>query len=71
MIIQKLKCDLLDVFENDDCTLLEKLISACQEFRACVTAKIEKRLLDEEGNFFFINFYVIAISINQRLSMKN
>ncbi|CAL1672674.1 unnamed protein product [Lasius platythorax] len=44
------KCDILDVLENEDRSnsLLEKLISSCREFRLCVAAKIEKRLLYEE-----------------------
>ncbi|KAL0118516.1 hypothetical protein PUN28_009289 [Cardiocondyla obscurior] len=48
MDIEEFKCNLFDVFQKDDYTILNKLISSCQEFRLSVDAKIKQRHLYEK-----------------------
>ncbi|XP_071645655.1 uncharacterized protein [Temnothorax longispinosus] len=43
-----LECNLLDVFQNDDHTIVNKWISSCREFRLSVDARIEQALLREK-----------------------
>lgn len=49
MDVERLKCDLLDVFQNDDHSILDKWISSYREFWLCVDAKIEQELFYEKG----------------------
>ncbi|XP_014483973.1 PREDICTED: uncharacterized protein LOC106749236 [Dinoponera quadriceps] len=47
MDVEILKCDILQVLQNDDHTILQKWISSCRDFRSRVAAEIEERLLLE------------------------
>lgn len=47
MDIEVLKCDILEVLQNEDYTVLQKWISLCREFRSRVAARNEERLLLE------------------------
>lgn len=45
---ERFECNLLDAFQNDNYTVLDKWISSCRKFQLSVNAKIEQGLLYEK-----------------------
>lgn len=56
MNLEELKCDILDVLQNEDNinALYGKCMLSCREFQSSVAVKIEAKLLYEKGMIFYI-----------------
>ncbi|XP_011882960.1 PREDICTED: uncharacterized protein LOC105570404 [Vollenhovia emeryi] len=48
MKFEELKCNLLDVFDNNNYTVVDKWQSSCREFRQLVDIKLEQKFLYEK-----------------------
>lgn len=49
MDIEELECNVLDVFQKDDFSILDKWISSYREFRLRIDTKVEQDFLYEKG----------------------
>lgn len=63
-------CNLLDAFQNDDHTILDKWISSGRMFRQSIDAKIQQGLLYEKGTVL-VCFDRLPNTVGEQSSLRN
>lgn len=54
MDTESFECNVLNAFQNDNHTVLDKWISSCRMFRQSIDAKIQQGLLYEKGTILVL-----------------
>lgn len=70
MDIERFKCNLLNTFQNDDHTVLDKWLSSCRMFRQSIDAKIQQGLLYEKGTVL-VCFDKLSDTVGEESRLRN